>query len=66
MKSMKSYAAKEWDKKYHNSTAHHIVKYGKFLPKDRPCDWCGEKVKSGYIHDACAEKERNFILDILY
>lgn len=41
-------------------------------PKDRPCDWCGEPILkpnaegSVYIHSACAEKERQHWMDILY
>jgi hypothetical protein len=36
------------------------------VPKNRPCDWCGKKVNRGFIHKACAEKERDAWFDILY
>ena len=26
-------------------------------PTNRPCDWCGEPVAHGFIHEGCVEKE---------
>jgi len=46
-------AAKQWDKEH-----------PKEVPKDRPCDWCGEPVEVGYIHPECFDKERKLYLEI--
>lgn len=58
-------AAEEWDKKHRNEVAFHVIEDGKFLPINRPCDWCGLKVKKGYIHAKCAAKEQKWFLDII-
>jgi hypothetical protein len=39
---------------------------GRPVPENRPCDWCGEMVEKGYVHDECSKKEAEFWLDILY
>lgn len=56
--------AAEWDRKHRNSVEHHTVKDGKFIPINRPCDWCGRAVAEGWIHPECAKKEREMLLDI--
>ena len=40
--------AKQWDEERRQ----------KELPENRPCDWCGELVDIGYIHEDCMEQER--------
>ena len=37
-----------------------------FLPEGRPCDWCGESVEKGFIHDSCRHSEIDHWMDILY
>jgi len=34
-------------------------------PENRPCDWCGEIVIRGSIHDECIPKEKAYWMDIL-
>lgn len=57
--------AKEWDKKYSRDPHRVLNVDGKLTPVNRPCDWCGKRTVSGYIHTECAEKERNMWLDII-
>lgn len=45
--------AKEWDERN-----------PKKLPRNRPCDWCGLPVKSGYIHKKCLKKEEKLYREI--
>jgi hypothetical protein len=60
-------APAEWDAKYKNQVDHHEVIDGKFVPKNRPCDWCGKRVKLGYIHKTtCGREEAKTILDLIY
>lgn len=49
--------AKEWDLKYSHLVKFHEVVDGKYVPKNRPCDWCGEKVDLGTIHPDCEKAE---------
>lgn len=56
--------AEEWDKKYGRSVKHQEIRNGKFIPKNRPCDWCGGKVDLGFIHKDCGAKEADFYHDI--
>lgn len=59
--------AEKWDDKNKNKAIHNTVADAKFLPKNRPCDWCGEPVPSGYIHDGkCQDDECALWMDILY
>ena len=59
-------AAKQWDKDHAREVARHVIKDGTFVPVNRPCDQCGEAVEQGFIHAACAEKERDFYMDIAF
>ena len=61
--------AKDWDKR--NGIPDTSWPNGKNLavritPKGRPCDWCGEPVPAGWIHEACAAKERDHYNDIFW
>jgi CRISPR/Cas system-associated protein Cas10 (large subunit of type III CRISPR-Cas system) len=47
--------AKKWDEEHPNQP-----------PINRPCDWCGEIVERGLIHESCLEKEQELYLDIFY
>ncbi len=61
--------AAEWDKAHGVDTRWpNGGKYpkNKPLPENRPCDWCGEPVDKGFIHDECAKKEEELWLDLLY
>ena len=29
----------------------------RWVPQDRPCDWCGQPVKEGFIHLRCFNRE---------
>ena len=39
--------ARKWDQKWLKSNP------PAFMPTGRPCDWCGEPVREGYIHIRC-------------
>lgn len=58
--------AEKWDERYGKDVNKHDVVDGKFVPKNRPCDWCGKPVESGYIHPDCAKSEASFFLDLIY
>ena len=58
--------AKKWDQQHSNAVEFHEIENGKFIPINRPCDWCGNKVAKGYIHKDCCEKETKLYLEILY
>ena len=58
--------AEEWDRKHRNLVAHHVVEDGKFIPINRPCDWCGQVVQKGWIHPSCGRNEARHVLDLLY
>jgi CRISPR/Cas system-associated protein Cas10 (large subunit of type III CRISPR-Cas system) len=47
--------AKKWDEEHPNQP-----------PINRPCDWCGEIVERGLIHESCLKKEQELYLDIFY
>ena len=55
--------AAEWDKKYKAShsplrnTKRMIAGQVDMLPVNRPCDWCGEVVATGFIHSHCLKEE---------
>lgn len=57
--------AKKWDEKYSKCLDKHKVIKGELVPINRPCDWCGQSVRLGYIHEECLKKERDLWLDIL-
>ncbi len=50
-----------WDKRKDKSQAdwQWCAKHGGYIPRNRPCDWCGKLVTSGYIHPECLVKERH-------
>ena len=57
--------AKEWNTKHYPDMGGKTPK--SLIPFDRPCDWCGEIVNIGHIHDGkCREEEMKFWMDILY
>jgi len=56
-------AAKAWDLKNGKRPTGTTLKW---VPKNRPCDWCGKIVPRGYIHKECLKQEQAFWLDILY
>lgn len=62
---MKCQQAEDWDRRRYNSIVHYVEHDGRWVPKDRPCDWCGKPVDKGYIHVHCAKLEKRAILDIL-
>lgn len=57
-------AAKDWDLKHGHSVKHHTVKKGQYVPKGRPCDWCGRPVKLGFIHDGCWDQQKQMYIDL--
>lgn len=60
-------AAIDWDNEHGKNINYHIIKDdGELIPINRPCDWCGLKVKEGYIHSDCLSEETKWWLDILY
>lgn len=63
---MKARAATQWDEEYSRSAEHHVIKEGKFVPINRPCDRCSGPVDVGFIHQKCEDEERAFLLDVLY
>jgi len=58
--------AEKWDEKYSRDPARVLNIDGELTPTNRPCDWCGERTVSGYIHKGCASKEEEVWMDILY
>lgn len=58
--------ASKWDKENEHKFSAYVVKDDILIPKNRPCDWCGERVKIGYIHPDCEEKETRWFLDTIY
>jgi len=47
--------ARQWDKEHPRE-----------IPKNRPCDWCGEVVETGYIHPECFKEELKLYRKIWY
>jgi hypothetical protein len=58
--------AEKWDRENGKSLAHHVVEDGQLIPVNRPCDWCGRKVKRGFIHNGCQKEESALYADIFY
>ncbi len=51
--------ARNWDKKrgITKAKARAMEKAGK-RPNNRSCDWCGKKVRKGWIHLKCLKEEK--------
>ncbi len=49
-------AAKKWDRQHGDFSRNFDCRKHK-PPKNRPCDWCGEIVDEGFIHEKCVLKE---------
>lgn len=55
----------------HTTLVQKLAKDGQYemvaVPVNRPCDWCGELVDVGYIHNgSCLAEDTKFWLDVLY
>lgn len=57
--------AEEWDELNGNRASSHLIKGDKFIPINRPCDWCGAVVDEGYIHNTCLREEASFLIETL-
>ena len=57
--------AAKWDIVNGKRVSAHIIVDDKFIPINRPCDWCGRTVEKGYIHETCQKEEASFYIDIL-
>ena len=58
--------AATWDRENKVRASAYVIEDDKLIPINRPCDWCGVPVARGYLHDECAEPEKDFWLDVLY